>query len=142
MATTSLTFTLSSTNANLTLNGVAFTDNLPAGLVVADAGNLSSTCSGTATAVDGSSSISLSGASLAPGASCTVSVNVTGTTAGVKNNSVQVTSTQRRHRKYFQRFDYGGGSAGHYQSIWRGQHSTECSTSLSFTIQNNTRPPR
>ena len=38
-------------------------------------------------------SISLSGASLAPGASCTVSVNVTGTTAGVKNNSVQVTST-------------------------------------------------
>jgi uncharacterized repeat protein (TIGR01451 family) len=91
--TTSLTFTLNSTNVNLTLNGVAFTDSLPAGLVVATPGNLNSTCSGTATAVDGSSSISLSGASLAPGASCTVSVNVTGTTAGVKNNSVQATST-------------------------------------------------
>jgi fimbrial isopeptide formation D2 family protein len=91
--TTSLTFTLSSTNANLTLNGVAFTDNLPAGLVVATPSNLNSTCSGTATAVAGSSSISLSGASLAPGASCTVSVDVQGTTAGVKNNSVQVTST-------------------------------------------------
>jgi uncharacterized repeat protein (TIGR01451 family) len=90
--TTSLTFTLSSTNQNLTLNGVAFTDNLPAGLVVATPNNLNTTCSGTATAVAGSSSVSLSGASLAPGASCTVSVNVQGTTAGVKNNSVQVTS--------------------------------------------------
>src|ERR1051326_2494689 len=91
--TTSLTFTVSSTNQNLTLNGIAFTDNLPAGLVVATPNNLNTTCSGTATAVAGSSSVSLSGASLAPGASCTVSVNVTGTTAGVKNNSVQVTST-------------------------------------------------
>ena len=91
--TTSLTFTVSSTNQNLTLNGVAFTDNLPAGLVVASTPNLTSTCGGTATAVGGSSSVSLSGATLTPGASCTVSVNVTGTTAGVKNNSVQVTST-------------------------------------------------
>ena len=91
--TTSLTFTVSSTNQNLTLNGVAFTDSLPAGLVVATPNNLNTTCSGTATAVAGSSSVSLTGASLAPGASCTVSVNVQGTTAGVKNNSVQVTST-------------------------------------------------
>ncbi|MBZ5491805.1 MAG: DUF11 domain-containing protein [Acidobacteriia bacterium] len=91
--TTSLTFTLSSTNVNLTLNGVAFTDNLPAGLVVATPNNLNTTCSGTATAVAGSSSVSLSGASLAPGTSCTVSVNVQGTTAGVKNNSVQASST-------------------------------------------------
>jgi uncharacterized repeat protein (TIGR01451 family) len=90
---TSLTFTLSSTNANLTLNGVAFTDSLPAGLVVATPNNLNTTCSGTATAVAGSSSVSLTGASLAPGASCTVSVNVQGTTAGVKNNSVQASST-------------------------------------------------
>ena len=64
--TTSLTFTLSSTNQNLTLNGVAFTDNLPAGLVVATPSDLSSTCSGTATAVAGSTSVSLSGATLAP----------------------------------------------------------------------------
>jgi len=44
---------------------------------------------------------------------------------------------QRRHRKYFQRFDYGGGSAGHYQSIWRASIPLNGSTSLSFTIQNN-----
>jgi uncharacterized repeat protein (TIGR01451 family) len=91
--TTSLTFTLSSTNVNLTLNGVAFTDNLPLGLVVAPTPNLNNTCSGTATAIAGASSVSLSGASLAPGTSCTISVDVQGTTAGVKANSVQATST-------------------------------------------------
>jgi uncharacterized repeat protein (TIGR01451 family) len=88
--TTSLTFTLTSTNANLTLSGIAFTDSLPAGLVVATPPTLSNICGGTATAAAGSGSVSLSTGTLAPGASCTVSVNVTGTTAGLKNNSVTV----------------------------------------------------
>ncbi|MGC2696749.1 MAG: CSLREA domain-containing protein, partial [Candidatus Angelobacter sp.] len=91
--TTTLTLTVSSTNQNLTLNGVAFTDNLPAGLVVATPPNVGGTCTGTITAVAGSGSVSLSGQTLAPGANCTVVVNVTGTTAGDKNNSVQVSST-------------------------------------------------
>ncbi len=92
--TTSLTLTIdSNSNQNLTLTGVAFTDNLPAGLIVATPGNLNSTCSGTATAADGSSTVSLSGASVAPNTSCIISLTVQGTTAGVKNNSVQVTST-------------------------------------------------
>ena len=38
--------------------------------------------------------MSLSGGTLAASAACTVTVNVQGTTAGVKNNSVQVTSTR------------------------------------------------
>jgi len=91
--TTSLTFTISSSNVNLSLNGISFNDSLPAGLVVATPPGLSTTCSGTATATAGSSSVSLSGASLAPGTSCTVTVNVAGTTAGVKNNSVTVSDT-------------------------------------------------
>ncbi len=135
--TTSLTFTLSSTNANLTLNGVAFTDNLPAGLVVATPSGLTSTCSGTATAVAGSSSVSLSGATLAPAASCTISVNVTGTTAGVKNNSVQVTSTNA-----------GTGNTSNasitvvappviIKAFGAASIPLNGSTSLTFTIQNN-----
>jgi CSLREA domain-containing protein/uncharacterized repeat protein (TIGR01451 family) len=91
--TTSLTFTISSTNQNQTLGGIAFTDSLPAGLVVATPNNLSTTCTGTPTATAGSGSVSLSGASLAPGASCTLAVNVQGTTAGTKNNSVTVSDT-------------------------------------------------
>src|SRR5204862_2503149 len=92
--TTSLTFTIQNPNTNVTLTGIAFTDSLPAGLVVASTPNLSNTCGGTATAVGGSGSVSLSGGTLAANASCTVSVDVQGTTAGVKNNSVQVTSTE------------------------------------------------
>lgn len=88
-----LSFTISNTDATQAINGVAFTDTLPDGLVVATPGNLTTTCTGTATAADGSSSVSLSGASLDPGTSCVVSLTVTGTTAGSKDNSVTVTST-------------------------------------------------
>ena len=90
---TSLTFTLTNPNPYATLTGVAFTDSMPAGLVVGTPNGLSNTCGGTATAVAGASSASLSGATLAAGASCTVAVGVTATTAGVKNNTVHVNST-------------------------------------------------
>src|SRR5207253_765738 len=91
---TSLTFTINNPNTNVTLTGIVFTDNLPAGVVIAATPNLANTCGGTATAVGGSGSVSLSAGTLAGSASCTVSVDVQGTTAGVKNNSVQVTSTE------------------------------------------------
>jgi len=92
--TTSLTFTITNPNGATSLTGVAFTDTLPSGLVVADPNGLSGGCgSGTITATAGSDTISLSGATLAAGSSCTFSVTVTGTTTGTKDNSVQVTST-------------------------------------------------
>ncbi|HWX53744.1 MAG TPA: hypothetical protein VN176_04045, partial [Verrucomicrobiae bacterium] len=91
--TTSLTFTISSSNQNQTLSGIGFTDSLPSGLVVATPNGLTNTCSTTPTAVAGSGTVSLTGASLAPGASCTISVNVQGTTAGLKSNSVTVSDT-------------------------------------------------
>lgn len=90
--TTSLTFTVENPNTTATLSSIAFSDILPAGLVVAPVPNLSSNCGGTITAPAGSSAVTLAGADLAPAASCTVSVAVQGTTAGQKNNSVTVTS--------------------------------------------------
>ena len=92
---TSLTFTLSSTNAHVTLSGVAFTDTLPAGvgMVVSTPNGLNNQCGGTATAVAGSGSVSLTNVSLSPGSTCTLTVNVTGTVAGSAINSVQATST-------------------------------------------------
>ncbi|MDP8979995.1 MAG: hypothetical protein M3O35_05320 [Acidobacteriota bacterium] len=91
-ANTSLTFTITNPNTVVTLNGIAFTDTLPAGIVVATPSNLTNNCGGSPTASGGT--VSLSGGTRAPGASCTVSVTVTGTTSGVKNNSVSVTSTE------------------------------------------------
>jgi hypothetical protein len=92
--TTLLTINITNPNSNVTLTGLAFTDSLPAGLVIASTPSLSNTCGGTATATAGSSAVSLSGGTLASSASCAVSVNVQGTTAGDKLNSVQVSSTE------------------------------------------------
>ena len=94
---TTLSFTLANAAGNtVALTGVGFSDTLPAGLVVATPNGLTGSCgAGTITATAGSSSISLSGATLPVGASCTFSVDVTGTTAGVKNNTTDpVKSTE------------------------------------------------
>ncbi len=92
---TSLTFTIGNPGANaISLTGLSFVDSLPAGLVVSTPANLNNTCGGTATAVGGASLASLTSATLAPSATCRVSFNFTGTTAGVKNNSVIITSTE------------------------------------------------
>ena len=94
---TSLTFTIDSSSG--VQIGLAFTDTLPAGLVVATPNGLTNSCNGTVTAVAGSNSISLTGGnttSFGGGIfNCTVRVNVTGTTAGVKNNVTgNVSSTE------------------------------------------------
>ncbi len=94
--TTSLTFTVTNNNALTTLTNVGFNDPLPAGLVVATPNGLSGTCGGgTITAAAGSSSVSLSGASIPGDSACTFSVNVFGTAAGEKDNqTTSVTSTE------------------------------------------------
>ncbi len=95
-ASTAATFTIHNPNAFASLNGIGFSDPLPAGLTVASPNGLTGSCGGgTITAAAGSSSISLSGATLAVSASCTFSVNVTGTAAGAQTNTTgAVTSTE------------------------------------------------
>jgi arabinogalactan endo-1,4-beta-galactosidase len=93
---TSLTFNLSNPNASSSLSGVGFTDALPSGLTVSSPNVLTGSCGGgTITATAGSNSVSLSGASLTAGASCTFAVNVAGASAGAQNNVTSaVTSTE------------------------------------------------
>ena len=93
---TSLSFTIRNPNQSTTLTGVGFTDALPAGLVVSTPNGLTGSCGGgTIVATAGSGAISLTGATLAVSASCTFSVNVTGTTSGTKNNTTgAVTSVE------------------------------------------------
>ncbi|HEX3565518.1 MAG TPA: Ig-like domain repeat protein, partial [Acidimicrobiales bacterium] len=132
--TTSLTLTITNPGTGA-MTGVSFTDSLPAGLVVATPHGLTSTCSGTATATAASSTVSLTGGTIAAGSSCSVVVNVTGTSAGVKNNSVSVSS------------DSGAGNTANASitvvapptlSKAFGAASVPLggSTSLSFTVNN------
>ncbi|MDQ2901594.1 MAG: beta-propeller fold lactonase family protein, partial [Acidobacteriota bacterium] len=86
---TSLSFTVMNPNAALALTGVGFTDMLPSGLVVSTPNGLTGSCGG-GTISTTLATVTLNGAMLAQGASCTFSVNVTGTTAGIQNNSVTV----------------------------------------------------
>jgi hypothetical protein len=90
-STTSLTFTIGNPNSSVSLPSIGFTDTLPSGVIVGTPNGLTGSCDGgTITAVGGSGSVSLSGATLPGGSSCIFSVNVVGTTAGQKNNSAQI----------------------------------------------------
>jgi hypothetical protein len=93
---TGLSFTIQNPNTGNGLTGVAFTDTLPAGLVVSTPNGLTGSCGGgTITATQGTGVVSLSGGTLAASGSCTFSVNVTGTAAGSKTNTTSnVTSTE------------------------------------------------
>jgi LPXTG-site transpeptidase (sortase) family protein len=63
---------------NVQLNGIAFTDTMPAGMVIASPANPAvGGCGGTLTATPGADSISFSGGSLAASASCTLTIRVT-----------------------------------------------------------------
>jgi hypothetical protein len=85
--TTTLTFQIVNDNG-FPQTGAAFTDNLPPGLTVAGTPNISNTCGGTLTAVANSTSVSLSGGTVPAGfgGTCTISVDVTGVTTGMKAN--------------------------------------------------------
>jgi len=93
--TTSLQFNIANQNSS-PLTGVGFSDTLPAGLVVSTPNGLSGSCGGgTITSVAGTGTINLSGATLAGGDLCTFSINITGTSAGFKNNTTgSVTSNE------------------------------------------------
>src|SRR5262249_3165833 len=129
--------TIQNQNTNVTLTGIAFTDSFPAGIVVAPVPGVSNTCGGTITAVPGAGITSLSAGTLAANASCTVSLSIQGTFAGVKINSVQVTSNEG-----------GPGTIGNasitvvappviIKAFGAASVPLNGSTSLTFTIQNN-----
>ncbi len=92
-----LRFTLHNPNTS-SLTGVVFNDSLPNGLMINTPNGLSTTCSfGTSpiTAAAGTSTISLSGATLAANETCTIDVSVTGLMTGSYNNlTSNITSTE------------------------------------------------
>ena len=83
-----LTVTINN-SSGVTLSGVALADTLPAGLGLAGAPNAATTCSnGVVTANPGGTVISIAGAVLANGASCTFSADVLANAAGSYANNI------------------------------------------------------
>jgi len=90
-----LTFTIANPNPNHTLNGVAFTDDLPLNVTV-PAPPAASQCGGTVASalIGGQYRITLAAGSLAAGGSCTVTVNTSAATPGsYPNTSGAVSAT-------------------------------------------------
>jgi uncharacterized repeat protein (TIGR01451 family) len=89
-----VTFAISNPNAT-PLTGVAFSDPLPAGLVVSSTTIVYDDCGGTTSATPNATSISLTGGSLAGNGSCTIDVELRPTSTGMKDNTTgPVSSTE------------------------------------------------
>ena len=84
--TSMLVFTIDNPSAS-PVTSMDFTDNLPAGVIIASPGNAQNGCGGTLTAMNGGSTISLASGELIGNGSCQISVNVTANNPGVYTNT-------------------------------------------------------
>jgi hypothetical protein len=94
-AVSTLTITLSNSNATVATLSAALTDNLPAGMVVAPTPNAGTTCGGTVLAAAGSGSVSLAaGGTIPVNGSCVVTVNIVAQGAGTLVNTLAAGALQ------------------------------------------------
>jgi LPXTG-site transpeptidase (sortase) family protein len=71
------------------LSGIAFTDNMPAGMIIANPPNLTvGTCGGTLSGAPGAGTFSFSGGSLPASGTCTLTLSVTMTVNGNLTNTI------------------------------------------------------
>jgi len=68
------------------VRNLAFTDTLPAGMTIASPAQATATCVATVSAPDGGNTISFSSDGLGGSSGCTITVDVTGSTAGTYTN--------------------------------------------------------
>jgi uncharacterized repeat protein (TIGR01451 family) len=89
-ANTVSTLTILVSNANAqSLTTLAFSDTLPAGVVIANPSNLATTCgAGVPIATPGGITLGLSSATVPASGSCTVSASVTGASPGIFTNVI------------------------------------------------------
>ncbi|MCC6616139.1 MAG: DUF11 domain-containing protein [Anaerolineae bacterium] len=88
--TSTLTVSIINPNPSNAIAGVAFTDVLPLGVLIAPTPNAASTCGGVLVAVANTNTVDLAGGAIAAGGSCTVQVDVTALLTG---NYVNTTTT-------------------------------------------------
>ena len=135
--TTVLTFRLTNPSSNATTeNGVAFFDVFPAGLIVASVPGATNLCGGTFTATASASSVMFVGGTIPVGGSCTVSVDVTGTTRGLKNNTSGPVSSTNGGTGGTASASLAVGLPSLAESFAAPSIALSGSTTLSFTVTN------
>lgn len=92
--TSQLTITVNNSNASASSLTAAFTDTLPAGVVIAATPGATTTCGGAVTATAGASTVSLASGSTIPAGSCTITVNVTAPAIGTFVNTIAAGALQ------------------------------------------------
>lgn len=85
--TSTLTFTIDNSANSVDATGLAFTDMLPAGVFVAPTTNITNTCGGAFTPSPGAATINFSLGTVSSATSCSLQVDVTGTSAGSFTNT-------------------------------------------------------
>ena len=98
-APSTLTITVANAGTGaINLTGIALTDTLPSGLTIYSTPGAATTCgAGTVAAAAGGTTLALSNGSAGGGATCTITVSVTGATSGSYTNTIPAgafTSTQ------------------------------------------------
>src|SRR5262249_18062173 len=92
--TSQMTITIGNNDPNNAMRGALFGDVYPAGMVNSSNAVVSNSCGGTVAAADGGSSAVLSNGIVPSGGSCSVTINVMGTTVGnAVNHSGPVNSS-------------------------------------------------
>ena len=82
-----LSFQFTNPNPTVALSSVSFVDVLPTGIVIATPTGVVNSCGGTPTIAAGGNSIVLTGASIAAGSNCTLSLDVFASAAGIYVNN-------------------------------------------------------
>ena len=93
-ATSTLTFSIDNTANAIDVTAMAFTDDFPDGLVVADTPNASNSCGGAFSPVAGATTLTFTGGALNAGATCEIQVTVRTIEAGTLiNPGIDLTSS-------------------------------------------------
>jgi hypothetical protein len=88
-----VTYTINNAAGTAAVSGISFTDSVPTSATIATTPAAANSCGGAFSAAAGGTGISLSGASIAAGASCTITVPVTSVTVGAATSTSSVLTT-------------------------------------------------
>jgi len=137
-STSTLSFTITNPDSS-PVTALAFTNNLPAGVTIADPAQAFTDCAeATLSAPDGGSTITFSGGRLGGNAFCTISVEVTAATPGTHTNvSGDLTSSAGNSGTATDDLTVDTALPGFSKSFSPGSVNLGSRSTLTFTIDNS-----